>query len=105
MEYLGQDCASITINKVKIFMDHPGGGSAQSISYKPQKRIEIFEESEDVLKKLDKDNMSIVNFYFNKITKKDCVELYKVAKTPDEALDYIENYDPTDIDLSKVKIR
>ena len=43
MEYLGQDCASITINKVKIFMDHPGGGSAQSISYKPQKRIEILE--------------------------------------------------------------
>jgi len=43
MEFLGQDSASITINKVKIFMDHPGGGSAQSISYKPQKRIEILE--------------------------------------------------------------
>lgn len=43
MEYLGQDNASITINKVKIFMDHPGGGSAQAISYKPQKRIEILE--------------------------------------------------------------
>ena len=50
---------------------------------KRQKRIEIFEESEDVLKKLDKDNMNIVNFYFNKIIKKDCVELYK---------DFIENY-------------
>lgn len=35
----------------------------------------------------------------------DCVELYKVVDTVDEALDYIENYDPTDIDLSKVKIR
>jgi len=35
----------------------------------------------------------------------DCVELYKVATTVDEALDYIESYDPTDIDLSKVKIR
>ena len=35
----------------------------------------------------------------------DCVELYKVVNTPDEALDYIENYDPTEIDLSKVKIR
>lgn len=43
MEYLGQDSAAITINGVKIFMDHPGGGSAQSLSYKPQKRIEILE--------------------------------------------------------------
>ena len=50
---------------------------------KRQKRIEIFEESEDVLKKLDKDNMNIVNFYFNKINKKDCLELYK---------DFINNY-------------
>ena len=45
MEFLGQDCASININGVKIFMDHPGGGSAQSISYKPQKRIEILESN------------------------------------------------------------
>jgi len=36
---------------------------------------------------------------------RDCVELYKVVNTPDEALDYIERYDPTDIDISKVKIR
>ena len=43
MEYLGQDCAAITINGVKIFLDHPGGGSAQALSYKPQKRIEILE--------------------------------------------------------------
>ena len=35
----------------------------------------------------------------------DCVELYKVVNTPEEALEYIENYDPSDIDLSKVKIR
>lgn len=35
----------------------------------------------------------------------DCVELYKVVETADEALDYIESYDPTAIDLSKVKIR
>ena len=35
----------------------------------------------------------------------DCVELFKVVSTPDEVLNYIENYDPTDIDLSKVKIR
>ena len=43
MVYLGQDSAAITINGVKIFMDHPGGGSAQALSYKPQKRIEILE--------------------------------------------------------------
>lgn len=43
MEYLGQDSATININGVKIVMDHPGGGSAQSLSYKPQKRIEILE--------------------------------------------------------------
>lgn len=43
MIYLGQDSAAIDINGVKIFMDHPGGGSAQSVSYKPQKRIEILE--------------------------------------------------------------
>ena len=45
MEFLGQDSASININGVKIFMDHPGGGSAQSLSYKPQKRIEILESN------------------------------------------------------------
>ncbi len=43
MVYLGQDSASLDINGVKIFMDHPGGGSAQALSYKPQKRIEILE--------------------------------------------------------------
>lgn len=35
----------------------------------------------------------------------DCVELYKVTNSIDEALSYIESYDPTDIDLNKVKIR
>lgn len=45
MEYLGQDYGQIDINGVKIFMDHPGGGSAASVSYKPQKRIEIIESS------------------------------------------------------------
>lgn len=45
MEYLGQDYGQIDINGVKIFMDHPGGGSAASVSYKPQKRIEILESS------------------------------------------------------------
>lgn len=43
MIFLGQDSAELMINGVKIVMDHPGGGSAQSVSYKPQKRIEILE--------------------------------------------------------------
>lgn len=43
--YLGQDCAEIKINNIRIFMDHPGGGSAQALSYKAQKRIEILESN------------------------------------------------------------
>ncbi len=43
MKYLGQDTGEIEIDKVKIVLDHPGGGSAQALSYKPQKRIEILE--------------------------------------------------------------
>ena len=43
MIYLGQDTAEIKINGVKIVLDHPGGGSANALSYKPQKRIEILE--------------------------------------------------------------
>ena len=35
----------------------------------------------------------------------DSVNLYKVTNTVQETLDYIEKYDPTEIDLSKVKIR
>jgi len=35
----------------------------------------------------------------------DCAELCKILTSADEILDYIESYDPTDIDLSKVKIR
>lgn len=43
MIYLGQDTGEVKINGVKIVMDHPGGGSAGALSYKPQKRIEILE--------------------------------------------------------------
>lgn len=43
MEYLGQDFANININKVKIMLDHPGGGSSKAISYQLQKRIELLE--------------------------------------------------------------
>lgn len=38
--YLGQDNATITLNNVKIEMDHPGGGCSKSLSYKPQQTIE-----------------------------------------------------------------
>ncbi len=43
MEFLGQDTGAIVVDGVKYVMDHPGGGSAQSLSYKPQKRIDILE--------------------------------------------------------------
>ncbi len=43
MIYLGQDHGKININGIKLVLDHPGDGSAQSLSYKPQKRIEILE--------------------------------------------------------------
>ena len=35
----------------------------------------------------------------------DCKDLYMMSSNIDEILDYIENYDEKDIDLSKVKIR
>lgn len=41
--YLGQDRAEITINNIRIMMNHPGGGSAKILSYKPQGTIETFE--------------------------------------------------------------
>lgn len=40
MIFLGQDAACVYENGIKIVLDHPGGGSASSLSYKPQKRIE-----------------------------------------------------------------
>ncbi len=43
MHFLGQDTGAININGVKYVLDHPGGGSSQALSYKPQKRIEILE--------------------------------------------------------------
>lgn len=50
---------------------------------KRQKRIEIFEETEKLLKRLDKDDIKIVDFYFNEINKKEAIQYYK---------DFIENY-------------
>ena len=48
-----------------------------------EKRIEIFEETEKVLKQLDKNDIKIVDSYFNEITRKDAIEHYK---------NFIENY-------------
>jgi len=85
--------------------------------------IGTFDEFFEILtlKQLGRHNKAIVIFningYFDDMLKMmshaiekkfittDCVELYKVVNTVEEALDYIESYDPTDIDLSKVKIR
>ena len=85
--------------------------------------IGTFDEFFEILtlKQLGRHNKAIVilniNGYFNdmlnmmkhaidkKFITTDCVELFKVTKDIDEALDYIEQYDPTDIDISKVKIR
>lgn len=47
------------------------------------KRIEIFEETEDLLKNIESDKISVVDFYFNKIIKKDCISYYK---------DFINNF-------------
>ena len=43
MHFLGQDTGEFMLDKVKIVLDHPGGGSSQALSYKPQKRIDILE--------------------------------------------------------------
>ena len=85
--------------------------------------IGTFDEFFEILtlKQLGRHNKAIVilniNGYFNDMLRMmdhaidkqfittDCVDLFKVTENVDEALDYIENYDPTDIDLSKVKIR
>ena len=73
------------------------------------------------LKQLGRHNKAIVLFningFFDKLAEalykmvkeefitSDCAELCKVCTDIDEMLDYIEAYDPTDVDLSKVKIR
>jgi len=85
--------------------------------------IGTFDEFFEILtlKQLGRHNKAIVIFnidgYFDNMLKMldvsieksfittDCVDLFKVTNTVEETLDYIEQYDPKDIDLSKVKIR
>ena len=50
---------------------------------KRKRRIEIFEETEELLKKIENDDIKVVDMYFNEIKKKDCIEYYK---------EFIENY-------------
>ena len=42
-----------------------------------KRRIEIFEETESVLKKLYKEDIRVVDDYFKEIEKKDCMQYYK----------------------------
>lgn len=85
--------------------------------------IGTFDEFFEILtlKQLGRHNKAIVIFningYYDNLLKMmqysineqfittDCVELYKVTNTVEETLDYIESYDPTEVDLSRVKIR
>lgn len=48
-----------------------------------KKRIEIFEEYEDILKLLDKRDVRVMDFYFNQIEEKTAIEYYR---------DFIENF-------------
>lgn len=45
MKYLGTPQALIDIDNVKILAQHPGGGAARSLSYKPQIAIDAMETS------------------------------------------------------------
>lgn len=85
--------------------------------------IGTFDEFYEILtlKQLGRHNKAIVlyniNNYFDKLEEMmqvsvdknfitdDCRSLYEVMNDSDDILDYIESYDPKDIDLSKVKIR
>ena len=85
--------------------------------------IGTFDEFFEILtlKQLGRHNKAIaiynINGFFDKLASalyrmveekfitEDCVELCNVFTDADEMLDYIEKYDPKDIDISKVKIR
>lgn len=85
--------------------------------------IGTFDEFFEILtlKQLGRHNKAIVIFnidgYFDNMLKmmqisiqkrfitEDCIELYKVVNSAEEALEYIEKYDPKDIDINRVKIR
>ena len=96
--------------KADAFIMTPGG-------------IGTFDEFYEILtlKQLGRHNKPIcvfnINGYFNnmsammqvcvdeKFISDDCVELCKVFRNIDSMLEYIENYKPEDVDISRVKIR
>lgn len=57
---------------------------------KRKRRIEIFEEYEEILKYLDKNDIKITNFFFNEIEKKEAILYYK-EMVKDFIYDKIEN--------------
>ena len=85
--------------------------------------IGTFDEFFEILtlKQLGRHNKAIVVFnvdgYYDHLLKMmnvsieqefitdNCVDLFKVTTTIDETLDYIEKYNPLDVDIDKVKIR
>ena len=77
---------------------------------KRTKRIEIFEETEDILKKLNNNEIKIVDFYFKKIKKmdaiyyyKDCIQNYLKEKIDDEKLyNYLANNTLGNLNRSEV---
>lgn len=77
---------------------------------KRTKRIEIFEETEDILKKLNNNDIKIVDFYFKKIKKmdaiyyyKDCIQNYLKEKIDDEKLyNYLANNTLGNLNRSEV---
>ena len=48
---------------------------------------------------------SLYKMVLQRFITQDCADLCKILTDADEILDYIESYDPEDIDLDKVKIR
>ncbi|MBQ7240757.1 MAG: metallophosphoesterase family protein [Bacilli bacterium] len=56
MIHLGQDLGQIEFDNVKYRLDHPGDGSADSLSYKIQKRLEIINSG-------DKPNIYLCGHY------------------------------------------
>ena len=56
MIFLGQDEGKYNLNGINMFLDHPGGGSANGLSYKPQKRIEEFDSG-------SKPNIHLIGHY------------------------------------------
>ncbi len=113
-EYIYTD----TMNERKLFLEY----TANAFIITPG-GIGTFDEFFEILtlKQLGRHNKAIVIYNINgfydefaaalyKFVKEqfitnDCAELCKICTSADEALNYIESYDPKDIDLSKVKIR